>query len=155
MKMTFRWYGESDPVTLEKIRQIPGVDGIVTAIYDIPVGEVWSYDRIVQLKNTVEASGLELSVIESVPVHEDIKMGCGRRDEYISNYCETLRNLSRAGIDCVCYNFMPVFDWTRSDLRYVLPDGSNVLAYDDKTVKSMNPLSTPTTRLGAFSDFRE
>lgn len=141
MKMTFRWYGESDPVTLEKIRQIPGVDGIVTAIYDIPVGEVWSYDRIVQLKNTVEASGLELSVIESVPVHEDIKMGCGRRDEYISNYCETLRNLSRAGIDCVCYNFMPVFDWTRSDLRYVLPDGSNVLAYDDKTVKSMNPLS--------------
>ena len=77
MKMTFRWYGESDPVTLEKIRQIPGVDGIVTAIYDIPVGEVWSYDRIVQLKNTVEASGLELSVIESVPVHEDIKMGCG------------------------------------------------------------------------------
>ena len=141
MKMTFRWYGESDPVTLEKIRQIPGVDGIVTAIYDIPVGEVWSYERIMQLKSTVEASGLELSVIESVPVHEDIKMGCGRRDEYIANYCETLRNLSKAGIDCVCYNFMPVFDWTRSDLRYVLPDGSNVLAYDDKTVKSMNPLS--------------
>ena len=99
--MTFRWYGESDPVTLEKIRQIPGVDGIVTAIYDIPVGEVWSYERIMQLKSTVEASGLELSVIESVPVHEDIKMGCGRRDEYIANYCETLRNLSKAGIDCV------------------------------------------------------
>lgn len=141
MKMTFRWYGENDPVTLEKIRQIPGVTGIVSAVYDIPVGEVWSYDRICKLKDTVETSGLELSVIESVPVHEDIKMGCGNRDRYIENYCETLRNLAKAGIDCVCYNFMPVFDWTRSDLKHILPDGSNSLAYDDKTVKEMNPLS--------------
>lgn len=141
MKMTFRWYGENDPVTLEKIRQIPGVTGIVSAVYDIPVGEVWSYDRICKLKDTVEASGLELSVIESVPVHEDIKMGYGNRDRYIENYCETLRNLAKAGIDCVCYNFMPVFDWTRSDLKHILPDGSNSLAYDDKTVKEMNPLS--------------
>ncbi len=141
MKMTFRWYGEDDPVTLEKIRQIPGMTGIVTAIYDIPVGEVWPLDRILKLKETVEASGLELSVIESVPVHEDIKMGCGDRDRYIENFCTTIRNLAKAGIDCVCYNFMPVFDWTRSDLAFQFPDGSNALAYKNETVLKMNPLS--------------
>lgn len=140
MEMTFRWYGEDDPVTLEKIRQIPGVTGIVSAIYDIPVGEVWPLERIMKLKKTVEDAGLELSVIESVPVHEDIKTGDGDRDRYIENYCETLRNLSKAGIDCVCYNFMPVFDWTRSDLAFRLPDGSNALMYDNDTVLKMNPL---------------
>ena len=140
MKMTFRWYGEDDPVTLEKIRQIPGMTGIVSAVYDIPVGEMWEYDRIMKLKNTVEAAGLELSVIESVPVHEDIKMGCGNRDRYIENYCTTLRNLAKAGIDCVCYNFMPVFDWTRSDLDYKLADGSSALRYDNETVLKMDPV---------------
>ena len=139
--MTFRWYGEDDPVTLDKIRQIPGVTGIVSAIYDIPVGEVWPLERIIKLKETIEAKGLTLSVIESVPVHEDIKTGDGDRDRYIENYCETLRNLSEAGIDCVCYNFMPVFDWTRSDLSYELPDGSYALAYKDETVQKMNPLT--------------
>ncbi|HIU48131.1 MAG TPA: mannonate dehydratase [Candidatus Avimonoglobus intestinipullorum] len=141
MKMTFRWYGKDDPVTLEKIRQIPGVTGIISAIYDIPVGEAWSYERILELKREVEAAGLELSVIESVPVHEDIKLGSGNRDLYIENYCTTLRNLAKAGIDCVCYNFMPVFDWTRSDLAYQLPDGSNALIYNDETVQNMNPLT--------------
>ncbi|MBD9009756.1 MAG: mannonate dehydratase [Clostridiales bacterium] len=141
MQMTFRWYGEDDPVTLDKIRQIPGVTGIVSAIYDIPVGEVWPLERIIKLKETIEAKGLTLSVIESVPVHEDIKTGDGDRDRYIENYCETLRNLSKAGIDCVCYNFMPVFDWTRSDLSYELPDGSYALAYKDETVQKMNPLT--------------
>ncbi len=140
MKMTFRWYGKDDPVTLEKIRQIPGVTGIVSAIYDIPVGEVWDYERIAELKSTVESAGLELSVIESVPVHEDIKMGCGERDRYIDNYCRTLENLAKAGIDCVCYNFMPVFDWTRSDLSFALPDGSTALAYDNETVLKMDPV---------------
>ena len=141
MKMTFRWYGEDDPVTLEKIRQIPGMKGIVSAVYDIPVGEVWPVERIQKLKDTVEKSGLELSVIESVPVHEDIKLGGGKRDLYIENYCQTLRNLAKVGIDCVCYNFMPVFDWTRSDLNYELPDGSHALAYDNDAVCAMNPLS--------------
>ena len=141
MKMTFRWYGKDDPVTLEKIKQIPGVTGIVTAIYDIPVGQAWSYERIMQLKQEVEDAGFELSVIESVPVHEDIKMGCGKRDEYIANYCTTLRNLAKAGISCVCYNFMPVFDWTRSDLAHPLPDGSNALIYDSTTVEKMDPLT--------------
>jgi mannonate dehydratase len=141
MKMTFRWYGENDPVTLEKIRQIPAVKGIVTAIYDVPVGEVWPLARILALKETVEKAGLALSVIESVPVHEDIKMGTGGRDRYIGNYCETLRNLAKAGVDCVCYNFLPVFDWTRSDLAFPLADGSNALRYDGETVKEMNPLT--------------
>lgn len=141
MQMTFRWYGEDAPVTLDKIRQIPGVTGIVSAIYDIPVGEAWPLERIIKLKETIEAKGLTLSVIESVPVHEDIKAGDGDRDRYIENYCETLRNLSKAGIDCVCYNFMPVFDWTRSDLSYELPDGSYALAYKDETVQKMNPLT--------------
>ena len=141
MQMTFRWYGEDDPVTLQKIKQIPGVTGIVSAIYDIPVGEVWPLERIQKLKSIIEAEGLSLSVIESVPVHEDIKTGDGDRDRYIENYCETLRNLSKAGIDCVCYNFMPVFDWTRSDLAHELQDGSNALAYCEKTVQDMNPLT--------------
>ncbi|MBQ2284141.1 MAG: mannonate dehydratase, partial [Clostridia bacterium] len=141
MEMTFRWYGHDDPVTLDKIRQIPGVTGIVSAIYDIPVGEVWPLERIMKLKNDIEAKGLNLSVIESVPVHEDIKTGDGNRDKYIENYCQTLRNLAQAGIDCVCYNFMPVFDWTRSDLNFELPDGSHALIYREETVHDMNPLT--------------
>ncbi len=141
MQMTFRWYGKDDPVTLNHIRQIPGVTGIVSAIYDIPVGEVWDLARIEELKAEIEKYGLTLSVIESVPVHEDIKMGCGDRDRYIENYCQTLRNLSKAGIDCVCYNFMPVFDWTRSNLAYELADGSNALIYENESVEKMNPLT--------------
>lgn len=141
MKMTFRWYGDTDPVTLEQIRQIPNMTGVVSAIYDIPVGEAWPYEKIIELKNKIEAAGLELSVIESVPVHEDIKTGDGDRDRYIENYCTTLRNLSKAGVDTVCYNFMPVFDWTRSELDHRLADGSTALIYDEKTVEKMNPLS--------------
>lgn len=141
MIMTFRWYGKDDPVTLEKIRQIPGMKGIVSAIYDVPVGEAWSLERILELKKEIEDAGLELSVIESVPVHEDIKMGTGDRDRYIENYCTTIRNLAKAGVDCVCYNFMPVFDWTRSDLAYQLPDGSNALIFDEATVEKMDPLT--------------
>lgn len=139
MKMTFRWYGESDPVTLSHIRQIPGVTGIVTALYDVPVGEVWPLDKILALKKTVEDAGLKLSVIESVPVHEDIKMGLPSRDRLISNYCETIKNLGKAGIDCVCYNFMPVFDWTRSDLNYPNEDGSNSLAYITESIRAIDP----------------
>ena len=141
MEMTFRWYGNDDKVTLEKIRQIPGVTGIVSAIYSVPVGEVWSEEKIFELKNQIEEKGLRLSVIESVPVHEDIKLGKPTRDKLIDNYCQTLRNLSRAGIDTVCYNFMPVFDWTRSQLDYELSDGSNALVYIKEQVEKMNPLS--------------
>lgn len=141
MEMTFRWYGKDDPVTLEQIRQIPGMKGIVSAIYDVPVGEVWPLEKIEALKEEIESKGLRLSVIESVPVHEDIKMGLDTRDTYIQHYCETLRNLAKAGVDVVCYNFMPVFDWTRSHLAYELPDGSNALIYEEADVQKMNPLT--------------
>lgn len=139
MDMTFRWYGADDPVTLSMIRQIPGVTGIVSAIYDVPVGEAWPMEKILALKNTVEAKGLDMKIIESVPVHEDIKLGLPTRDQYIENYCTTLRNLAKAGFTVVCYNFMPVFDWTRSDLAHELSDGSNALTYDEETVLKMNP----------------
>ena len=148
MEMTFRWYGDDDPVTLEKIRQIPGMTGIVSAIYDVPVGEVWPEEKIKELNEKVENAGLKLSVIESVPVHEDIKMGTGDRDRYIENYCQTLRNLSKFGIDCVCYNFMPVFDWTRSDLAHELPDGSNALVYYKDQVAHMDPVKGDLTLPG-------
>lgn len=145
MYMTFRWYGEDDPVTLEDIRQIPKMKGIVSAVYDIPVGEVWPRERIAKLKQDVEDAGLELSVIESVPVHEDIKLGKDTRDQYIENYAQTIRNLGAEGINIVCYNFMPVFDWTRSDLAYELEDGSTALIFDEEEVNKMDPrtLSLP------------
>lgn len=145
MEMTFRWYGESDPISLDYIRQIPGMKGIVSAIYDIPVGEVWPLEKIQALKSSIEEKGLELSVIESVPVHEDIKTGKPTRDKYIENYKTTLKNLGEAGIPVVCYNFMPVFDWTRSDLAFPLPDGSNALIFDEEQVNKMDPrtLSLP------------
>lgn len=139
MKMTFRWFGRDDPVSLDYIRQIPGMYGIVSAIYDVPVGEVWPPEKIVELKDTVHAAGLAIDVIESVPVHEDIKLGKPSRDALISNYARTLRNLGAAGIKVVCYNFMPVFDWTRTTLAKCLPDGSTTLAFDVDTVASINP----------------
>ena len=141
MEMTFRWYGKDDPVTLEQIRQIPGVTGIVSAIYNIPVGGAWDLPRILELKKTVEDAGLTLKTIESVPVHEDIKLGKPSREEYIDNYCTSLRNLAKAGIEVVCYNFMPVFDWTRSELAHVLPDGSNALIYVNAQIEQMDPLT--------------
>lgn len=141
MLLSFRWYGETDPVSLENIRQIPGMKGIVTALYDVPVGEVWPMEQILRLRDTVHSRKFEISVIESVPVHEDIKLGKPSRDKYICNFNQTLRNLSAAGIQTVCYNFMPVFDWTRSSLQFELPDGSTALAYENSVVEQMNPLS--------------
>lgn len=141
MEMTFRWYGETDPVTLDMIRQIPGVTGIVSAVYDVPVGKVWSVERINVLKKAIENKGMNLSVIESVPVHEDIKLGKPSRDKLIENYCETLRNLAAAGVHTVCYNFMPVFDWTRTELAYESEDGSHALAYFKEKAEKMNPVS--------------
>ena len=140
MKMTFRWFGEGyDHITLDQIRQIPGRPGIVGALYDVPVGEVWPVEKIKNLKDTVVQAGLELEVIESVNIHEDIKLGLPTRDRYIENYRTTLRNLSKFGIKVVCYNFMPVFDWTRSDLAKVLPDGSNALSYEEAKVQQIDP----------------
>lgn len=139
MKMTFRWYGPSDPVTLEKIRQIPGMSGIVSAVYDVKPGGVWSMESIQQIQAAAQANGLEFEVVESVPVPEDIKLGNKKAPALIDAYCENIRRLGRAGVKCVCYNFMPVFDWLRSELEHVQPDGANALAYDEATVRAMDP----------------
>ncbi|MFB9328776.1 mannonate dehydratase [Paenibacillus aurantiacus] len=140
MKMTFRWFGESDPVTLGAIRQIPGIHGIVTALYDVPVGEAWPLESIRTLKRTVESHGFALAVVESVPVHEDIKLGRPSRDRLIDNYSQTIRRLGAEGVPVICYNFMPVFDWTRSQLAYRLPDGSTTLTFEDETIALMDPV---------------
>lgn len=130
MKMTFRWYGEEeDAVTLSQIAQIPGVSGIVGCLMDIPVGEVWPLEAMEALRDKAQAHGLELEVIESVNVHDDIKVGAPTRDHWIENYRQTIRNLASVGVKVICYNFMPVFDWVKSDLNYLLPDGSSTLAF--------------------------
>ena len=141
MKMSFRWYGTEDEVTLEKIRQIPNMSTIVTAVYDVPAGEVWSVESIQALKKRVEGAGLDFEVVESVPVHEDIKLGKASRDRYIANYQENIRRLGAAGIRCICYNFMPVFDWTRTQLDRELPDGSTALVYYAEQLQKMDPLT--------------
>lgn len=142
MKMSFRWYGPDDPVTLQNIRQIPNMQAIVTAVYGVPVGEAWSRKSIAALKKQVEDNGLQFEVIESVPVHEDIKLGKPTRDRYIENYCENIRRLAEAGIRCICYNFMPVFDWTRTQLDHRLPDGSTSLVYYKEQVDAVDPLKS-------------
>lgn len=140
MKMSFRWYGEDDPVSLRDIRQIPGMQAVVTAVYDVPAGEVWPEESIAKLKKETEENGLLFEVIESIPVHEDIKLGKPTRERYIANYCENIRRVAAAGIRCICYNFMPVFDWTRTQLDHVLPDGSTTLVYYQEQVDAVNPL---------------
>lgn len=140
MKLAFRWYGENDAVTLDKIRQIPNVKSVVTAIYDAPVGGVWSEESINRQKHLVERAGLKMDVIESVPVHEDIKLGLPSRNVYIDAYKENIRRLSKAGVKCICYNFMPVFDWTRTQLDKVAEDGSNSLVYYQSQLADMDPV---------------
>lgn len=142
MKLTFRWYGESDPVTLEKISQIPTMSGIVSAVYDVKPGGVWSNESISKIKDSAKKHDLDFEVVESVPVSEDIKLGNKHADELIDNYCENIRRLGKAGVKCICYNFMPVFDWLRSELEHHQKDGANALAYDDETVLKMNPLKS-------------
>ena len=140
MEMTLRWYGSRfDTVTLEQIRQIPGVTGVITTLYDTAPGDVWSREQIHALKEEVEAAGLHISGIESVNVHDAIKAGTADRDRYIDNYIETLENLGKEDIHLVCYNFMPVFDWTRTELARVRPDGSTVLAYTQEAVDALHP----------------
>lgn len=139
MKMVFRWYGESDPVKLSRIRQIPGISGIVSAVYSVPPGEVWPVEKIDQLRSYIEKAGFTFEVVESVPVHEDIKLRRGDYRRLIDNYRENIRRLGTAGIKCICYNFMPVFDWTRSRLAQKLPDGSNALVYYKSDVERMDP----------------
>ena len=140
MIMTLRWFGkEFDSVSLKQIRQIPGVKGVITTLYDSKVGEIWDIEKVRKIKKEVEESGLKIYGIESVNVHDDIKIGLSSRDKYIENYIETLKILGNEGINLVCYNFMPVFDWTRSDLAKVRPDGATVLSYDQDIIDKIDP----------------
>ncbi len=141
MDMTLRWYGPGyDSVSLEQIRQIPGVEGVITTLYGTTPGEAWELDDIKKLKKVVEDAGLTIKGIESVNVSDAIKIGNEKRDEHIANYITTLERLGQEGINMICYNFMPVFDWTRSELARVRPDGSTVLAYNQDAVDKIDPV---------------
>lgn len=141
MHITFRWFGRgNDTVTLEQIKQIPNVKGIVWALHEKPVGEVWTKEEIKSEVEYIESYGFHAEVVESVNVHESIKLGDEKRDHYIENYKQTIRNLSEFGVKVICYNFMPIFDWTRSELYHPLPDGSTALFYEKDKIESIEPI---------------
>ncbi|NLD17529.1 MAG: mannonate dehydratase [Tissierellia bacterium] len=139
MKLTFRWYGESDPIPIEYIKQIPGNTGVMGMIDTFEAGEVWDEETIKKFVEKVNSVGLEAEVIESVNVHEDIKLGLDTRDKYIENYKASIKNLAKHGIKTIVYNFMPVFDWLKTDLGKILEDGSNTLYYNEADLKDMTP----------------
>jgi mannonate dehydratase len=139
--MGFRWYGEgNDSVSLKQIKQIPGVETIVWALHDMQAGEEWPKEKILEVKQQAEQYGFNIDVVESVNVHEDIKLGLPSRDRYIENYKRTIEKLSKAGVKVICYNFMPVFDWIRTDLYKELEDGSTALFYEKSKVDNIDPI---------------
>ena len=140
MKMIFRWFPNGDDsVTLDQIRQIPGVSGVAACMPHIPVGDIWPQDEIDAMSREVSDHGLEMEVIESVNIHEDIKKGLPSRDRLIDNYIATVKHLHAVGVKCICYNFMPVMDWARSDLAMPIEDGSTVMAYRHADLDCMDP----------------
>lgn len=139
MKFAFRWYGPEDPVTLQKIRQIPVITTIVSACYEFQAGEEWTTESISARCSQVAKQGLQFEVAEGVPVHESIKLGRPDRDRYIENYINTLEKLSKQGVKTVCYNFMPVFGWIRTQLDKQLADGSQTVAFYQKQLEAMDP----------------
>ncbi|UUZ83559.1 mannonate dehydratase [Paenibacillus sp. P26] len=153
MRMVFRWYGEgNDTVTLQQIKQIPGVEGIVWALHDLPAGEEWPMDKILEVKRQADAYGFHIEVVESVNIHEDIKLGLPSRDKYIDNYKRTIDKLGKVGVKVICYNFMPVFDWIRTDLFKELEDGSTALFYEKAKVEAMDPAEL-VGKIAANPDF--
>lgn len=140
MEMGFRWYGNNnDTVTLQQIKQIPGVKQIVWALHYKAAGEVWTKEEIQKETDVIKSNGFDCKVVESVNIHEDIKLGLPSRDTYIQNYKETIKNLSEAGVEVICYNFMPVFDWIRTDLHKEMSDGSTALFYENNLVNNIEP----------------
>src|SRR5699024_5908704 len=136
MKTTFRWFGKgNDTVSLEEIKQIPSMHSIVLALHDLDPGEVWPIDKIQEVKRQADEQGLSIDVVESVNIHESIKLGTGDREEYIENYKRTLENLGEVGVKVVCYNFMPVFDWVRTNMFEELEDGSTALFYEKEKIE--------------------
>lgn len=155
MKVTFRWYGKDvDPISLKFIKQIPNTTGIMGMLLDVPAGEVWTKEACKEYVDFVNAAGLECEVIESVNVHEDIKLGRPTRDEYIKNYITTIENLAEVGVKVIIYNFMPVFDWLRTDLAHVdEEDGSNALYYDESILEGMTPQDIVRSTMEGSGEF--
>ncbi|MBN2657551.1 MAG: mannonate dehydratase [Spirochaetales bacterium] len=140
MKMIMRWFGEeNDTVTLQQIRQVPNIDGIAGALHHVPAGEAWPMDEILALKKSINDAGLQFEVVESVNVSDAIKLGSPERDAHIDNYKKTISRLAEAGVKVICYNFMPVFDWTRSSLDAPLPDGSQTMEYNESVIAQIRP----------------
>ena len=140
IKLAFRWWLQNDPIRLKYISQIPGMHSIVTAVYDVPPGEVWPEKSLAEIKNRCERRGLVFDVVESIPVHENIKLGRGNVDELLDVYCENIRRCARAGVKCVTYNFMPIFDWTRTQLDKMAEDGSTSLVMYWDQLNGLDPL---------------
>lgn len=154
MKMILRWFPfGDDSVSLWQIKQVPGISGVATCLSKVPVGEVWPIGILESLKKEINDAGLEMEVIESVNIHEDIKKGLPTRDRYIDAYIKTIHNLARVGVKCLCYNFMPVMDWVRSDLAKKIEDGSSVMSYRHDEILRLNPKSIACAMTGKARSF--
>lgn len=139
MKLILRWHGDQDPISLREYAQVPNLSGIVTSLYHMPLGVEWDREELLRLKHQIESFGLSFEIVDSFRIHEDIKRGCDTRDALIEVYRKNIRTLSGCGIRIICYNFMPVFDWTRTNMARLLPDGSDCLSFEADRVRAIDP----------------